>query len=270
MGIHETDQPASVGVSELAATAAGVDLEASGLAATVAGVSVDASVDVEVSGTDKTIASAGPLPGAVVTGLEKTAAPRDARVEATRARATRAGAELERGAVIGRYVVLRKLGAGGMGVVFAAFDPELDRKVALKLLHPEARGASRSAGGSAGRARLLREAQALAKLAHPNVVAIHDVGEHETAVWLAMEYIDGETLGAWMERRDARRSWRDVLELMEAAGRGLAAAHEAKLLHRDFKPESRPPSPELPQPADRSLTHGFGRSGGGGFPFSVP
>jgi hypothetical protein len=83
---------------------------------------------------------------------------------------------------------------------------------------------------------LLLEAQALAKLAHPNIVAIFDVGEHEGTVWLAMEYVDGATLGAWLERE--RRSWSEILAVMTAAAMGLAAAHAAGLVHRDFKPEN--------------------------------
>ena len=143
---------------------------------------------------------------------------------------------LRRGALVGRYVVLRELGQGAMGVVYAAEDPELDRKIALKLLRPEVGGTATSGGTMAARTRLLREAQALARLAHPNVVAVHDVGEHEGSVWLAMELVDGETLSVWLRGR--RRGWREVLDVMTAAGRGLAAAHAAGLLHRDFKPES--------------------------------
>jgi serine/threonine protein kinase len=151
----------------------------------------------------------------------------------TTARRPGAPTELERGEVVGRYVILSRLGAGGMGIVYAAYDPELDRKVAVKLLRSDVSG-SESAGGA--RTRLLREAQALAKLAHPNIVAVHDVGEHEGSVWLAMEYVDGTTLGSWLEQR--RRSWREVVEVMSAAARGLAAAHTAGLVHRDFKPDN--------------------------------
>jgi len=136
--------------------------------------------------------------------------------------------KLERGTVIDRYVVLQKLGAGGMGVVYAAYDPELDRKVALKLL------LSLHASTTL-RARLLREAQALAKLSHPNVVTIHDVGTVDERVWLAMELVEGQTLTRWLA---TPRSWREVLEIMRAAGQGLAAAHAAGLLHRDFKPDN--------------------------------
>jgi tetratricopeptide (TPR) repeat protein/predicted Ser/Thr protein kinase len=135
---------------------------------------------------------------------------------------------VEPGAVVGRHVVLHKLGAGGMGVVYAAYDPELDRKVALKLLLP-------GAGGDIGRLRLLREAQALGRLSHPNVVGIHDVGTVGEQVWLAMEFVQGHTLEQWL---DTPRGWPEVLEILRDAGEGLAAAHAAGLLHRDFKPDN--------------------------------
>ncbi len=138
--------------------------------------------------------------------------------------------EVPRGTTIGRLMVLRTLGAGGMGVVYSAYDPELDRKVALKFI-----GAARR-GSQAARTRLYREAQALAKLSHPNVVTVHDVGTHEGQVWLSMEFVAGATLGGWREA--ARRSWRDVLEVMIQATRGVAAAHRAGLLHRDLKPDN--------------------------------
>jgi serine/threonine protein kinase len=100
----------------------------------------------------------------------------------------------ERGACIGRYVVIDQLGVGGMGVVYKAYDPELDRPVALKLLHVA------GADASSYNDRLLREAQGLARLSHPNVVAVHDVGQLEGQVFLAMEFIDGETLRSWGAR----------------------------------------------------------------------
>jgi hypothetical protein len=97
------------------------------------------------------------------------------------------------GTTLGRYVVLDKLGAGGMGVVYLAFDPELDRRVALKLLQMPP-GAGSADAGTEGRARLLREAQAMAKVSHPNVVAVHDIGTLGDRVFVAMEFIEGVTL----------------------------------------------------------------------------
>ncbi len=139
---------------------------------------------------------------------------------------------LPRGALVGRYVVVSRVGAGGMGVVYGAYDPELERRVAIKLLHTDLA----TSDVSEGRRRLLREAQALAKLSHPNVVAVHDVGTLGGRVWLAMEFLEGETLGAW--RKATQRGWREVVEVMRAAGLGLAAAHEVGLVHRDFKPDN--------------------------------
>lgn len=135
----------------------------------------------------------------------------------------------ERGGSIGRYVVSYRVGAGAMGEVYAAYDPELDRRVALKLLVSR----SRSTVGAA--TRLLREAQALAKLNHPNVVAVHDVGLHDGDVFIAMEYVEGETLTKWLE---PHRTWQEILKVFESAGRGLAAAHAKGLIHRDFKPDN--------------------------------
>jgi len=140
-----------------------------------------------------------------------------------------AASTLARGTTLGRYVLIERLGTGGMGEVFAAFDPQLDRKVALKLL----RGGATSA--TEARARLLREAQAMARLQHPNVAAVHDVGTVDDRVFIAMEFIDGETLSDWL-RGD--RPWRDVVRLFLQAGSGLAAAHQAGLIHRDFKPDN--------------------------------
>jgi len=137
---------------------------------------------------------------------------------------------LERGTVVGRYVITSLLGAGGMGVVHAAYDPDLDRKLALKLLRPERYPSARASR------LLLREAQALARLAHPNVVAIHDVGTHAGRVWLAMEFVSGQTLRAWLAAQP--RSWREIVDVLVAAGRGIAAAHDRGLLHRDIKPDN--------------------------------
>ncbi len=150
-------------------------------------------------------------------------------VTATGGGAPLLAAPLALGSTIGRYVIIGKLGTGGMGVVHAAYDPELDRKLAIKLLHPLA-----SEGRPRVQARLLREAQAIAKLAHPNVVAVHDVGVHEGRVFVAMEFVEGGTLAAWLRAR--RRGWRELLGPFVGAGRGLAAAHAAGFVHRDFKP----------------------------------
>ncbi|MEX1363699.1 MAG: tetratricopeptide repeat protein [Nannocystaceae bacterium] len=146
-------------------------------------------------------------------------------------------AQLPQGAKLGRYVVIDRVGAGGMGVVYAAYDPELDRKVALKVLRRGAVASTASSGpGDKQRDRLMREAQAMAKLSHPNVITVHDVGTFEGQVFLAMEFIDGQTLGAWIKAEP--RSWLEVLEVFAAAGRGLAAAHAVDLVHRDFKPDN--------------------------------
>jgi tetratricopeptide (TPR) repeat protein len=143
------------------------------------------------------------------------------------------GAALDRGATVGRYVVVERLGSGGMGVVYAAFDPELDRKVALKLLHGDAGSPTDS---TAGRTRLLREAQAMARLSHPNVIAVHDVGTFSGQVFVAMEYVEGSTLGEWLAERPRAPS--EILQVFVAAGEGLAAAHAAGIVHRDFKPDN--------------------------------
>ncbi len=136
------------------------------------------------------------------------------------------------GDTVDRYVVLRRVGAGGMGVVYAAYDPQLDRKVALKLL----RTGIGIAEGEA-KARLVREAQAIAQLSHPNVVAVYDVGNtREGDVYLAMEFVEGDTLTQWLHRWE--RPWRDTLDVFREAGRGLSAAHSSGLLHRDFKPDN--------------------------------
>jgi serine/threonine protein kinase/tetratricopeptide (TPR) repeat protein len=139
-------------------------------------------------------------------------------------------ATLKRGDAIGRFVVLQPVGRGGMGEVYAAYDSELDRKVAVKLLKP------RLSGSVDGRIRLLREAQTIAKLSHPNVVVVYEVGTSRDAVFIAMEFIRGNTVRAWLDQ--SPRSWRDVLPVFLAAGRGLVAAHDAGIVHRDFKPEN--------------------------------
>ena len=112
----------------------------------------------------------------------------------------------------------------------AAYDERLDRKIAVKHLHLT-RG-----DGTQGEARMLREAQALARVSHPNVVQVYEVGEHQREVYIAMEFVPGRTLRAWS--RAQVHPWREVLEVYLQAGRGLAAAHAAGVVHRDFKPDN--------------------------------
>jgi tetratricopeptide (TPR) repeat protein/tRNA A-37 threonylcarbamoyl transferase component Bud32 len=137
---------------------------------------------------------------------------------------------LARGTVVGRFVVLDALGQGGMGVVYRAYDPELDRQIALKLVRPRRGDPART------RARVQREAQALAQLSHPNVVSIYDIGLFEEQVFIAMELVDGEDLRVWLG--SAPRTHAEILAVCTRAGEGLAAAHRAGLVHRDFKPEN--------------------------------
>jgi eukaryotic-like serine/threonine-protein kinase len=134
---------------------------------------------------------------------------------------------------IGRYIVLRRIAQGGMGIVLLARDEQLDRMVAIKLLRYRDFGTAEDA---IARARLMREAQALALLSHPNVITVHDVGTFGDRVFVAMEYVEGVTLREWLDR--ARRSPQSILRCFVAAGRGLAAAHRAGLVHRDFKPDN--------------------------------
>ena len=137
--------------------------------------------------------------------------------------------ELVPGMHVDRFRIVGQLGGGGMGVIYEAYDPELDRMLALKLLRPDA-------STSRARARLLREAQAAARLAHPNVVAIYDVGAVGDQIFVAMERIAGRDLAAWRAERE--RSLGDIIDVFVQAGRGLAAAHAAGLVHRDVKPHN--------------------------------
>jgi tetratricopeptide (TPR) repeat protein len=140
-------------------------------------------------------------------------------------------APLAAGTSIARFTILGMVGSGGMGEVYAAYDPRLDRRVAVKVIHEGAATSDPHA-----RERLLREAQVTARLSHPNVVVVYDAGVFEDQVFIAMEFVDGVTLAEWLVERS--RGWQDVLATFVQAARGLAAAHAAGLVHRDFKPQN--------------------------------
>ncbi len=129
----------------------------------------------------------------------------------------------------GRFKIQGTLGAGGMGIVLAAHDPDLQRAVALKILHPESFGED-------SRDRLAREARLMAQLAHPNVVTVYEVGKIDDRVYIAMELVDGTTLRGWLAEQP--RAWREIVRMFVEAGRGLVAAHDHGLVHRDFKPDN--------------------------------
>jgi serine/threonine protein kinase/tetratricopeptide (TPR) repeat protein len=193
--------------------------DAIGLADTHHGAGVGASADESESdelatlGMDTELASTEP------------AAPRSARARRSRQ------ARYRRGATIGRYIVLDTVGAGTMGTVYAAYDPELDRRIAVKLL-----STSQSRSLKA-RMRLLREARALARLSHPNVIQVYDVGVQNDDVFVAMELIEGSSLDH-VTAAEPRPGWRQVVEWFIESARGLAAAHAVGIIHRDFKPSN--------------------------------
>ncbi len=172
---------------------------------------------------------------AIVAAMVKDAAPptpdtrsrAPATVAATK-QARRRGPHVSVGGMIDRYRVLRLLGQGGMGMVYAAHDTELDRQVAVKVMRPEL--------GDAVADRLVRESRLMAKVAHPAVITVFDSGRAGEQVWVAMEYIEGSTLGGWLHA--APRTWLEIVEMFRRAGEGLGAAHKAGLVHRDFKPEN--------------------------------
>ncbi|HVZ73050.1 MAG TPA: serine/threonine-protein kinase [Polyangia bacterium] len=142
-------------------------------------------------------------------------------------------ATLPRGTALGRFVVLSLVGRGAMGEVYAAYDPDLDRKIAIKLVRART---ARSGDTGESRVRLMREAQATAKISHPNVVVVYDAGTFEDRVFIAMEFVEGHTVRYWLQA--AERTWPEILAIFVAAGRGLAAAHDKDLVHRDFKPDN--------------------------------
>ncbi len=152
----------------------------------------------------------------------------DSTLQATPAPATAPAVGLQPGTMLGRYRIESRLGSGGMGIVYLAHDPQLERKVAIKLLISTATEASV--------ARLLREAQALARLSHPNVVAVHDVGIHEDNVFVAMEFVEGDTLTQWL--RKSPRNHDEIMAVFTSIGHALAAAHSVGIVHRDFKPDN--------------------------------
>ncbi len=180
-----------------------------------------------------------PHVGVVMGGLRRRSSADDRVVVCGRSDATlktegaASDVALHRGERIGRYLVLGELGRGAMGVVYRAYDPGLNRKIALKVLRHRAHDESRRA---VARVRLQREAQTLARLMHANVVAVFDVGTHGGDVFVAMELLEGDNLAQWLTRPEP--SIDEILAIMLAAGEGLAAAHDVGIVHRDFKPSN--------------------------------
>ncbi len=169
---------------------------------------------------------AGPAVGTERLGTEHASATVDEKTPVPEAAQARGPAT---GDMIGRYRVIRRLGAGGMGLVLLAEDVDLKRQVALKLVLPD------RALRATDYQRTMREAQAMAKVSHPNVVAIFDVGTHRDRIYIAMELVAGRELSSWLGRD---RSVDEILRVFREAAQGLDAAHRAGLVHRDFKPHN--------------------------------
>lgn len=142
---------------------------------------------------------------------------------------------LQPGTQFGRYVIKKVLGEGGMGVVYAAYDPTLNRKIAIKVLRVSSHVSDIDTHSA--RARMLREAQAMAMVGHPNLVQVFDVGTYQNDVYIAMEFVEGITLREW-QKTNPKAPWREVLQKYLDAAKGLSAAHKRHLIHRDFKPDN--------------------------------
>lgn len=177
--------------------------------------------------SDTVFAQSGSSPTTASVGLQETLLQRAPTRYKTSHERDADGA-YARGSILGRYAIIKVIGSGGMGIVYAAYDPELDRRLAIKVLRPDL-----SHTDEVGM-WLLAEAKAMARLSHPNVCTIYEIGTVDNSVFIAMEYVDGQTLAQWLGAQ--KRSWREVLAVMASAGRGLASAHKAGIVHRDFKP----------------------------------